>query len=67
MASAFRAQRQFKPKYVSTSDWKNRHRVSAKLHPDTATRFEAFKKQHNLNTNESINLIVAAYFEKNIL
>ena len=57
-----RAPRETKPANVATSAWKNRHRVSVKLKPDNAANFQAFQAHTGLNSNESLNFILSAFF-----
>ena len=57
-----RAPREHKPANVATSAWKNRHRVSVKLKPDNAESLDEFQTLTGLNSNESLNFILSAFF-----
>lgn len=54
-----------RPFGVGEEEWKNRHRISAKLTPDHYSQLMAFCRKHGLNVNSGLRQILNTYFEAN--
>ena len=62
---AKQGQRAWRPCGVNPEDWKNRHRISAKLTPDHYSQLMAFCREHGLNVNSGLRQILNTYFQAN--
>lgn len=51
-----------RPEGTEANDWKNRHRISAKLRPDNYRAFMAFCQEHGYSANSGINQIFSFFF-----
>ena len=54
-------QQQNRPAVVNTQDWKNRHRVSAKLEPETYSALMAYCRKHDLSINSALREILSQH------
>lgn len=54
-----------RPCDVGLQEWKNRHRISAKLTPDHYSQLMAFCRDHGLNVNSGLREILNTYFQAN--
>ena len=54
-------EQQSRPSAVSAQDWKNRHRVSAKLEPETYSALMAYCRKHDLSINSALREILSQY------
>ena len=52
------------PEGRSKNDWKNRHRVSAKLRPENYRMLMAFCRDYGYSANTGINQIVSYFFSQ---
>ena len=50
------------PEGRDKNDWKNRHRVSAKLRPENYRAFMAFLRDHGYSANTGLNQILSFFF-----
>ncbi len=50
------------PPGIEKDDWKNRHRVSAKLRPENYRLFMAFCRDNEYSANTGINQIFSYFF-----
>ena len=55
-------QEQSRPEVVNTQDWKNRHRVSAKLEPETYSALMAYCRENDLSVNSALRQILSQRF-----
>jgi hypothetical protein len=58
--------REFRPEGVDPSDWKNRHRISAKLSPDIYADLMAYCRKQGFSINSAIKVILTQHFKANV-
>ena len=64
--AAQRAQYERASSGVTPGDWKNRHRIAAKLKSDNYADLMAFCRQNGLSVNSAINLILHKHFASHV-
>ena len=52
-----------RPPEVTKEEWKNRARISVKLHPEFYTKLYSWCKAHGFSINTGLNAIVADYLQ----
>jgi hypothetical protein len=61
-----RAKAEAKPANVDYEGWKNRHRISAKLHGCVYADLMAFCRKHGMSVNSASNFILSTFFKTNV-
>jgi hypothetical protein len=51
-----------RPAGVEMQDWKNRHRISAKISPDAYADLMAYCRERGLSVNSALRQILSAFF-----
>ena len=59
-----RQQAEPSPPDISKEKWKNRHKVSAKLHRRTYDSFIAWCRDHELSVNQAINVVLSFFLSQ---
>ena len=52
------------PPDISKEKWKNRHKVSAKLHRRTYDSFINWCREHELSVNQAINVVLSFFLSQ---
>ena len=52
-----------RPPEVTTEEWKNRARITAKLDPETYAKLYSWCKARNFSINTGLNAIIADYLQ----